>query len=341
MTNLLLTNRCNQDCPYCFAVDYRKADASGYLSEERFWQFLDYLDRSKIQQARLLGGEPTLHPQFDAFVKLAWQRGKKIVVFSNGYMPPKALSALLDLPEDACHVLVNITAGNWLSNPRSPQNSRPIQVLSRLKNRAQLSYTIHRQDFDLTPAIELIDKTNCQRSIRVGIAHPATGQNRSIHPKQYRAIGRRLASFAAVLKRWQITIELDCGFVRCMFSTEEMELLNQSGAHLAWRCSPVIDLDVNGQAAACFPLSEIASFPNALEKTAEELRQSFNQKLHLFRIVGIYPECSSCTLRVTEKCSAGCLSHALQRLRKDEFQYHYKLYSEINQENKTLWKTRL
>src|SRR5512141_2870784 len=101
MTNLLLTNLCNRECSYCFAVSYRKAASGHYLSEDQYQQFLDYLDRSNIDQVRLLGGEPTLHPQFDSLVQSAWGRGKSVIVFSNGFMPERALEALLELPEEA------------------------------------------------------------------------------------------------------------------------------------------------------------------------------------------------------------------------------------------------
>ena len=102
-----------------------------------------------------------------------------------------------------------------------------------------------------------------------------------------------------------------------------LDSLRQSGAHLAWRCSPVIDIGLDGQAIPCFPLAGVGKLEHAFEKTASEIQEFFHQKLRFYRIVGIYPDCSSCSLRVTESCPGGCLASALKRLRTDDFRYHF------------------
>jgi MoaA/NifB/PqqE/SkfB family radical SAM enzyme len=323
MSNLLVTNLCNRDCAYCFAVPYRRANSGRFLAEGQYQRFLDYLDRSGIDQVRLIGGEPTLHPQFDSFIRSARRRGRSVVVFTNGFMPERALEALLDLPEGACHVLVNVTTGEGGPLEQRKTADRQGETLRRLGSRAQLSFTVHQLAFDLTEAIDLIDKTNCQRSIRLGIAHPAGVWNRYIHPKHYRTVGLRIASFTGLLTQRGVTLELDCGFVRCMFSQEELDALKQCGAHLAWRCSPVIDIGLDGEAIPCFPLAELEKLDGALERTAGEIREEFNRNLRYYRVVGIYPECSTCSVRVVENCSGGCLASACMRLRGEGFRYHF------------------
>ena len=75
MANLAITTVCNQHCAYCFTVDHLgddlrsdgssgKQPAAQFLSMDAFESRLEFLHRSGIEQVRLLGGEPTLHPQF-------------------------------------------------------------------------------------------------------------------------------------------------------------------------------------------------------------------------------------------------------------------------------------
>ena len=63
------TLRCNQNCAYCFTVDHlgqdrtrpgdRSLQANGkFLPVSAFQERLSFLKRSKIDQVRLLGGEP-------------------------------------------------------------------------------------------------------------------------------------------------------------------------------------------------------------------------------------------------------------------------------------------
>jgi radical SAM protein with 4Fe4S-binding SPASM domain len=219
-------------------------------------------------------------------------------------------------------------AGNHLKRrwmpPESTQSevNRIFRTLSTLGKRAQVGYTIFQHGLlDLSWVIDIIDQTGCSRSVRLGIAQPAKGENTYVHPKNYRQVGRQVATFIEKAARNEVRVELDCGFVRCMFSEEEMRVLTQCQAHIAWRCSPVIDIDLDGSAFACFPLEEITRIEDALSQTATALRSQFEKKLSYFRICGIFPECSSCNLRISEKCSGGCLASTLKRMKNQPFRY--------------------
>jgi 7,8-dihydro-6-hydroxymethylpterin dimethyltransferase len=70
-----ITNRCNLNCPICFA----NSGKGDFMSKEEFEQRLDFLVESEGGQADILqisGGEPTLHPEIISFIELA--RSKKI-----------------------------------------------------------------------------------------------------------------------------------------------------------------------------------------------------------------------------------------------------------------------
>lgn len=337
MANLLLTKRCNLHCTYCFAAPdvSEPKKPQDYVSPQVFRDYLTFLERSESKQARFLGGEPTLHPDFDAFVLQAWQKGKHVVVFTNGLMPDKALKVLEDLPEEACSLLVNLTPldpaveAGYRPSPRTISSEaaqsrakRVVKTLFRMGERAQLGYTIfHNGPLDLSWIIEMIDQTGCNRSIRLGMAQPAPGGNVFIHPKNYRQVGRQVASFIEKAAEAEVKVELDCGFVRCMFSDEELQILRESQAHIAWRCSPVVDIDLDGSAFPCFPLAAVVRIRDALSQDVTALQVQFEQALAYFRVCGIYPECSTCDLRITEKCSGGCLALTLRRMKNQTLIY--------------------
>jgi molybdenum cofactor biosynthesis enzyme MoaA len=116
MANLSVTRGCNRNCSYCFARDAfaSPGQSAAFISRRDFLRALDFLERSGIDQARLLGGEPTLHPEFPYLVDRVLERGRRLLVFSNGLMPEAALRRLEHTPVDRVAVLINVNApGNW------------------------------------------------------------------------------------------------------------------------------------------------------------------------------------------------------------------------------------
>ncbi|MFH1071318.1 MAG: radical SAM protein [Candidatus Glassbacteria bacterium] len=85
--NIDLTNRCNLNCPICFA----NANATGRIyepSKEEVMQMLDLYRSEKPVYGRMVqfsGGEPTIHPDFLEIIAGAKERGySHIQVASNG-----------------------------------------------------------------------------------------------------------------------------------------------------------------------------------------------------------------------------------------------------------------
>jgi radical SAM protein with 4Fe4S-binding SPASM domain len=314
MTNLMLTSRCNLNCDFCFALDIMggTSETSLEVSFDTFRQYIDYLDRIGLGQARLLGGEPTLHPEFPRFLEYALSRGKTVLIFSNGMLPTPVLDVLEKIHPMECTVLINLTSGDGLPSVRKRQQ----YVLTRLGQRACLGYTIARlTHLQLPQLLDIIDRTGCQRCLRIAMAQPSGSSNVFIHPKQYRQGAQHVTAWAAEAGRRKVRVEFDCGFVRCMFSNDELSVLQTNDVSVAWHCGPVWDISPDASTFPCFALAERIQIPNGLDHNLDELQHKFNSELSVLRIAGVYPECSSCELRVTEKCSGGCLAVTLKRLR--------------------------
>ena len=320
MANLILTHRCTLRCDYCFAADFLQNETvGGYdVSFDIFEAYIDFLDRSGLQEVRLLGGEPTLHREFIRFVKYARTRGKKVQVFSNGLIPQPALEALMEFPPEQCTVLINLASGKSWPDLRRKQ----LSSMKQLAQRACPGYTISGLPVgDLQSLLDMIDESGCQPSLRIALAQPAVSQNKFVHPKQYRALASSMVALAAEACRKGVHLEFDCGFVRCMFSDEDVNNLHESGVPTAWRCSPVMDIDIDGTVVPCFALSSRTRIRDGMLQNAESLRKSFHDSLSILRVAGVYPECSTCGLRVTEGCSGGCLAAALRRLKNKPVTY--------------------
>lgn len=87
LANIDLTNRCNMNCPFCFA----NANAAGYVYEPDFEQVVGMLQMLRdirptpVTAVQFSGGEPTLHPRFLDIISRAGQMGfSNIQIATNG-----------------------------------------------------------------------------------------------------------------------------------------------------------------------------------------------------------------------------------------------------------------
>ena len=321
MANLVISERCNLACSYCFArssMDEQRGSIPGhanpFIDLETFENWLDFLDRSNIDEIRLIGGEPSLHPRFQEVIQRAMKRGKHILIFTHGLLSKNALACLQVLPPDRVTVLVNMNASRHVRGPSLRENARRRVTLLRLGRRVQLGFTICQPDFDLDYLLPLIQETGCQKSVRLGIAQPVLdGRNQYLHPKQYISVGRRLAGWAERAGSAGVWVEFDCGFVRCMFSENDLERLRQVGAGIAYRCNPILDIGLNEKALHCFPLAGAFHTDLKLTLTADELRAILVEETRSYRLAGIYKECTACRYKVSGECMGGCLAAAIRR----------------------------
>jgi hypothetical protein len=318
MSNLIISQVCNMACSYCFAQEsmrtWRDDRSQHYISLEAFERRLDFLERSGIREIRLLGGEPTLHPGFSTLLQQAQKRGRRILVFSHGWLDEKTLTAIESLPETALMIMVNMNAQPKPGSTGKYSPAKREKVLQRLGTRATLGFNIHSPACDLTPLIDLVERTHIRRVIRLGLSQPTwKGNNAYLHPKQYPLVGQKIARFGQLTSETGIKLEFDCGFVPCMFSEIDRESLKRSHPDLGWHCNPIPDIDIEGQAFHCFPLSRKIYTAFHESENADGIRDRLIEQVKPYRFAGIYRECSSCMLKSNGECPGGCLSATLRR----------------------------
>jgi len=306
-------------CAFCFARDHlgnSSADSSSrFISSDVFEERLDFVERSGINEIRLIGGEPTLHPRFSELITAARKRDLHIVVFTHGLLSETTLTCLETLPVEQCTVLINVNAfrSPGADNGSKEQDERLIG-LRRLGPRALLGFNIFQTNFQLDFLLPLILEAGCRKTIRLGLAHPVLfGQNVYLHPKQYPIVGNNISQFAQVAADVGVKLEFDCGFVRCMFSEQDLETLHRAKAGVGWRCNPILDVDLSGQVFHCFPLAGKVQTQFSQGAAADELRTQLLERTRQYRMAGIYKECSTCPFKQRGECTGGCLANTMKR----------------------------
>lgn len=327
MANILLTNRCFRKCPYCFAQESMDGpEEKDNISWENLIYLADLFYASNEFHMSLLGGEPTLHPEFTEIVKYLYHRGFSLSVFTSGVMSSKRLQHAVDELGDALEKKRLSFVCNINEPKDTPANEAKAQeaFLDAFGSATVISFNIYHPNFDVSFAVDLIKKYDLRRHIRVGVANPIPGYNNEhIALHQFRPTMERLVSFVPMLEKERIDLGLDCGFTSCSFTDEEIGKLARLGSNVGssvkFSCGAALDFGPDMQVWHCFPLANIHRRSVYEFDSLQEIKDYFTRFNKEVRKIapGVFDDCSSCVHMESGHCQGGCLAHIIRNHREE------------------------
>lgn len=296
--NILLNNYCNLNCEYCFANKVI-AEQKQEMTLENFKWLLNFLIKSEQSQVRLIGGEPTSHPQFKEFVLEALRRPQinSMLVFTNGTFDDR-IAYLLYLAsfEKEVALLINYNHPNIIGEEKDAIIERNIRKLyPRVKITLGINFYKPNQDYSY-----IIDKARKYdiKQIRYSIVVPNTEERKRINVYDY------FIDFIPTIKQFimdcvklGITPHVDCNNIPlCMLDDETLRLfaMVSKDSLKTSICEPVIDVQPTMKAIRCFIMSDykvnIKDF-----NTLQELERHFFETVDSKHFnVPIFDECKNC-----------------------------------------------
>jgi len=316
MANILLTEKCVRSCPYCFAKEYLKGSEKNLLSWENLIYIADLFEWSHEKHLSLLGGEPTLHPDFIDFVLYLNQRKFHINVFTSGILSEKNLSAakeyLLKIPVENLSFVCNYNHPKTSTDAETRQIHKFFEHFSKY---ISLSFNLYQTAFDFTFLVDAINRYELKKHIRLGLAQPIPGQkNECLTPNEIQNLAPKIRTQLEILEKNRISIGFDCGMPICIFSNEDMgRFFKLNSGRVAFSCGPAIDIGPDMQVWACFPLSNYEKKSMYEFTHVEEIKKYFSEQHHRIRKeqCGIFEECKTCTYWKEGLCKGGCLAHLI------------------------------
>jgi MoaA/NifB/PqqE/SkfB family radical SAM enzyme len=312
MPNILLNNYCNRQCPYCFARQRLQQDdgRSRNLSMAELEHIIRFFRQSDIEEFSLLGGEPTLHPEFERLAQKVLDEGFSLTLFTNGLMPSGVLSYLAGVDKERLNMVVNINRPD--ATPPA-EWERLMHNLKLLGDRAGLGYNIYQSQPEFEFLLEVMDNCKLKKYIRLSMAQPILKADNAYLPLEaYSAMAPQLVDFAQACDGVDIKLAFDCGFILCMFNEEQLGRLYYYNVKLGFYCGPAIDIGPGLEIWYCFPLSH--TYNRRLEEfeNYQQITDFYYQKFTPFRLFGSLPRCTHCKYRRRGQCSGGCLSHKMR-----------------------------
>jgi hypothetical protein len=325
MPNILFTQRCVRSCPYCFARKHMSdSSPDDVISWENLIYIADFLEHSGERNFSILGGEPTLHPQFLDMVLYLMERKFMVRIFTSGIMAEKSLldmrDALAGLPGDNPSFICNLNDPRHTDTPAS-ETARVERFLSLMGPRVAPGFNIYHENFQLDFILHYINQYALKRSIRLGLAHPIPGkQNMFVPLDRVDRVIARLFEYAPLMQRLKVAPGLDCGFPRCHFTDEQLLWLHTYGSgDMRFGCGPVIDIGPDMSVWQCFPLSAYHKRSLFEFDTLREAFDYYDRITSKIRMEssGVFAACDTCEHRFAKRCSAGCLAHMLNAFQSE------------------------
>lgn len=316
--NILITNFCNQNCPYCFARELMSVKKlPREMKIQDFKTILGKIKKTKniVPIIKLFGGEPTLHSEFETIIKLALEKFPFVHIFTNGIISDEKIDKLQKyLPK--IRFIINMQTPGFIENSQIRRLViRRVKELS-LKTHVTLSINIYF-GMEIEKIISLYKKENLLKNIkhiRLGASNPIVNNANNYSYNRFKEFGQLTFTFIRQIKKISpsISITLDCGFVPCMFSERQKKYIESVLQKKEWGCAiGNIDIDTSLTAFTCYSLSTLNSFRLPLKRLSlDKAHTLLTIRQYLYQEKFIPSFCKKCRHYGLgeKKCSGPCLA---------------------------------
>lgn len=220
--DVYITSQCNRRCTYCFLTsDF--LDSRAQMGIDTYGQILSWSRRYGIGEITLLGGEPSLHPDFAKMVSMAHDEGMQVRIVTNGNRRFRRMVSDLEIyPDQLSRVAVSLdTLDDTIQDGlRGSMAWRDAQQTIELLQAHEIPFDINVTALksvlaSLDEMIEFAGKAGCRR---LNIHWPsAIGTGRELPPGQLPSRDEWLELVDRIEKRvetWPgFFVEIERGFL--------------------------------------------------------------------------------------------------------------------------------
>lgn len=293
--NFIITEKCNKNCNFCFA---EKNNTDMYLE--------DFLILANLFPVKILGGEPTLNPQFSNFINI----DKEIILISNLIFDEKILLAIIKA-ENITGILANCS---YLDKENMKTFAFNYSTLSQYKRDIAGGITIE----DYVPLEYYIDyMTELRRhtrisSLRISLNFPNVKSYKD--PNMYvnnKKLGSKIIEVIKTFDKLNNlnSLFVDCFMYPCMF--EDIEFYNKhlKNINCAGNNNRGFPLDVLPDMTAiyCFPTADKIRIDLKTKNNIFDLEKELLEKYKSLSDKRELPtECKVC--KYFKECNGPCLA---------------------------------
>lgn len=317
MPSIIINNSCNLNCSYCFEEHTGIKEIFNNISLENFQNILDWCAPAHIG---IVGGEPTLHPQFSNILKKLEDYNRRYCVDTILYTNGILLYKYIDFLFQNLNMLININNPKNLSLRQKKDLAKSLEALNNKFNlsrddlRITFGCNLYSACEDYSWFWDVIDKYYI-KIIRVSVTTPLNEQYIYDRNSYFILMKDRLINFVKEAYDRQVKILFDCSQIPfCYFSYEEINLIQRVAINNFYQsqadCLKIVSITQDFKADLCFGIKD---FQNPIEcSDFFSYNEMYNyiccQNMSLFKTNNSFSKCQNCILD-DSCCIRGCLGY--------------------------------
>ena len=312
MGDIVLTNKCNLKCSYCFANEIKNSETSEF-DIINFKKAVDFIKTGKNERLGIVGGEPTIHPNFREFIELLNNDNQifNYILFTNGIEIAKYIDVL---KSDKVNILINCNSPEITGNLYNKLEDS-IRVLAKeKKDKLALGTNIYSADMDYSYIFDLLKlaKSNILRfSVSISNADKINSKNGLECYEKYIPI---LHNFYKDCLKNEIIPQFDCnGIPYCLINTEMKKTLlrinnlqkkyNIHDKIMPEPCTPMVNIlpDLTAVRSICYPYLKSVNISDF--ESIDVLKGYFYKEIDSnFNSLFLTEDCKTCNSRREGRC---------------------------------------
>jgi sulfatase maturation enzyme AslB (radical SAM superfamily) len=327
MANIMITERCNLRCPYCFANEF-VGKSTDDISMDNFVKALDFALTNENEEIGIIGGEPTVHSKLKEMLELIIhdERVQSCTLFTNGILLDRYFNQII---HPKFKILINCNSPMDIGEDNYEKMVENIEILSEkyyMSDRITLGINMYKPDFDYDYIIKLL-KDFGYLFVRTSISVPNNANDaNSTSLNHFRIMKPRVIEFYHKLLNEGILPFYDCNAIpKCIFTPQEYKSLEQKIEALEREdinftselktCSPVIDILPDLSIIRCFALSQQEKAKIGDFENIQEARAYFNYCFDTLAYhINADSQCGDCKEKTTMKCTGGCYAFKVHEI---------------------------
>ena len=288
------------------------------ISLEKFKSICEWILKDKpkenIGHIGLIGGEPTLHPQFREILSIVddifIQKNCEGILFTNGVY----LEQFLPYIPERLRILINVNTPNAMSMEQWNKMNNTLDEIYNLgwfKNKVTIGCNVCMEIDDYDFFWSIVNKYSL-RTVRVSVTAPTKKEYKEDKDKYYLTLLPKFLNFCKKAKMYNVKLSKDCNQIPdCYYENiDDLKLVKQvceEKNNTAPHCGPVIDITPDFTASACFGAYQVVDC-NLFKKYSDLEYYLLNKIIMPKFINNCTGKCSTCKKHELFTCQGGCLA---------------------------------